>query len=109
MPPAGDFPGAVLRIEMHNSLASKAYYSPTVADPARSFELTGHVLEVLNQDESVPPVKLSAISLRIDYGSAQDTLVCQTNVEFPLFGGIYRTVRVSSGIPVPHYDALYYP
>ncbi len=95
------------RIEMHNSLASGAYYSPIVSDSARSFELTRHVLEMLNQDESVPPVKLSTINLHIDFGPDQDTLVCQTRIEFPLFAGIEKKVDISSSFPIPHYNVLH--
>ncbi len=94
------------RIEIRNSLAGKSYYTPIINDPLRNFELTRHILGVLNQDMSVPPVKVTQVSLRADYQSNEDTLTCEAYVLFPLFAGINREVMVQSAIQIPHYRTL---
>jgi hypothetical protein len=91
------------RIEMH--VAQEIYYSPIV-DANQTFELYRYVLEYLNQDESVPPIKLTQLSHTIEFGSSEDTLVWQVKLDFPLFLGIDRKDVVLSKVAIPHYTTI---
>jgi len=89
------------RIETHNN--GEVYYSPIVNDPVQEFQLTEHALEILNQDTSVPPLKIIQVSLSKNLGSEEDILVSQAMVEFPLFAGINRTIMIEATDTIPHY------
>jgi TRAP-type C4-dicarboxylate transport system permease small subunit len=94
------------RVETHTNLTDQVYYSIIVNNPIQTFELTRHVLESLNQDVSVPPFKMTQISMSYEYGSSEDTLISQANVQFPLVFGIEKELMVQSAIKVPHYTTL---
>jgi hypothetical protein len=64
------------------------------------------VLEYLNQDASVPSLKISQISAQIEYGAGEDTLISQARVEFPLVLGVDQNLMVQSSIKIPHYKTL---
>jgi hypothetical protein len=89
------------RIETH--VATEVYYAITV-DPTQEFELRRHVLEYLNQDISVPPVKITQISVSDEYGNSEDTLISQAHVEFPIILGIEKEMVIRSAIKTPHYE-----
>jgi hypothetical protein len=91
------------RIETH--VAGEVYYAPIVNDPVQDFQLTRHVLEILNQDVSVPPVKITQVSIRDNFGSGGDILSSQAMVEFPLFAGIDKTIMVEATVTIPHYKS----
>lgn len=93
------------RIEVRSASAAQAYYAPIV-NQVQDFQLDRHVLEYLNQDASVPPLKLSQVAAQIEYGAAEDTLISQARVEFPLVLGIEQELTVQSSIKIPHYQTL---
>ena len=93
------------RIEVHSDLATQTYYAPLV-NQVQDFQLYRHVLEYLNQDASVPPLKVSQVSVQIEYGAAEDTLISQARVEFPLVLGIEQELTVQSSIKISHYQTL---
>jgi hypothetical protein len=94
------------RIETRTNLTNEAYYSIVVSDPAVTFQLTRHVLESLNQDTSVPPIKITQISMWYNDGPSEDTLISQAKIQFPLVFGIEKESIVQSAIKVPHYATL---
>ena len=93
------------RIEVHSASATQAYYAPLV-NQSQNFQLYRHMLEYLNQDASVPPLKVSQVSVQIEYGAAEDTLISQARVEFPLVLGIEQELTVQSSIKISHYQTL---
>jgi hypothetical protein len=95
------------RIEIHNVQANEVYYTPIVADAERRSELTRHVLELLNQDTSVPPVKIAQVAMQTDYGVEEDILTSFTTVEYPLIAGIEKSITVKSSVPLTRYKALH--
>lgn len=94
------------RIKIHNSQDRSVYYTPIINDPVQKMQLTRHVLEFLNQDSSIPPVKVTQLSMSADYQPEEDVLTCQVSVVFPLFAGINREVNVQSKVMIPRYDTL---
>jgi hypothetical protein len=90
------------RIETHSDLSTEVYYAPII-DQIQTFALYRHVLEYLNQDPSLPPVKIFQIAVRIEYGISEDTLISQASVEFPLIFGIEKHMIIQSSIEIPHY------
>jgi hypothetical protein len=93
------------RIETHSDLSAEVYYAPII-NQVQTFELYRHVLEYLNQDISMPPVKITQISMRHEYGASEDTLISQASVEFPLILGIEKKMVVQSAVKIPHYKTL---
>jgi hypothetical protein len=93
------------RIETHSDLATKAYYAPII-NPVQTFELDRHVLEYLNQDTRVPPVKITQVSVTYEDGPTEDTLISQARVDFPLILGIEKEIVVHSAVKIPHYPTL---
>ena len=91
------------RIETHSSSDPQVYYVPLVT-PVQEFELYRHALEYLNQDGSVPPVKVTQVSATYEYGTAEDTLVSQAYVEFPVVLGLEKNLVVRATIKTPHYQ-----
>jgi len=93
------------RIEVYSASAPQGYYAPLV-NQVQDFQLYRHVLEYLNQDAGVPPLKVSQISAQIEYGAVEDKLISQARVEFPLILGIEQELTVQSSIKSPHYQTL---
>jgi hypothetical protein len=93
------------RIAVYSDPAAQAYNAPIVSQ-AQTFQLYQDVLEHLNQDASVPPLKVSQVSVRIEYGTAEDTLISQARIEFPLVLGIEQNLTIQSSIKTPHYTTL---
>lgn len=84
---------------------SKGYYSPIV-DSNQTLELYRHVLEDLSQDESLPPIKMNPPAITKGFGSSEDSITCQTIIEFPLILGIDRKIMMYSTVKIPHYTTL---
>ncbi len=93
------------RIETHSDLSADVYYAPII-DQVQTFELYRHVLEYLNQDPSVPPVKINQITMRLDFGASEDTLISQARIEFPLIFGVEKYMMVQSSAKIPHYKTI---
>jgi hypothetical protein len=81
---------------------SETYYSPIV-DANQTLELYRYVLEDLNQDESLLPVKMNPPAITKGFGPSEDSLTCQVTIEFPLILGIDRKVMMYGTITIPHY------
>jgi hypothetical protein len=91
------------RIEIHYPTANETFYAPDIYKPAAAWEVYGEMLKLLNQDESVPQVKVTLVSVRNDYSASQTSLTGQATVKFPLWVGIEKQVVIHSTIQVPHY------
>jgi hypothetical protein len=91
------------RMQVHSDLVNGVYYSPVVNDQALVFQLYRQTLEYLNQDESVPPVKVSRVMVRNEYGAVHDNLIIQATVEFPLVAGFEKIILVQDTVVVQHY------
>jgi nitrogen fixation/metabolism regulation signal transduction histidine kinase len=91
------------RIQITDSNTSEVYYAPDLNTQFHNFDLYGQTLITLNQDLSVPTVKLTLVSITEAYGPSFTTLVGQATVEFPLIAGINKKMIVRSSIQVPHY------
>jgi hypothetical protein len=89
------------RIEYHTPAG--VYFSPESAEPAQVFDFSRHTLEILNQDLSVPPLKLLDVSIDKEFGDSEDTLIGRATVRFPLFAGIDHNLIVQSSVKIPHY------
>jgi hypothetical protein len=83
------------------------YYPPNINDPIVNYDLYRDVLAYLNQDESMPPVKITQVSIRNDIGNSEDTLVSQVIVQFPLVAGFESKVEVQARVIIPHYKTLH--
>ena len=92
------------RIETHTS--DGVYFSPESSNPAQVFDFTRHTLELLNQDASVPPLKLLNVSVDKEPGGSEDTLIGSALVEFPTIAGINYEMVVQNGVRIPHYKNL---
>jgi hypothetical protein len=88
------------RIEVQSD--SETYYSPIV-DAKQTLELYRYVLEDLNQDESLPPVKMASPAITKGFGPSEDSFTCQVTIEFPLMLGIDRKIMMYGTITIPHY------
>jgi hypothetical protein len=95
------------RIEYQADLSGDVYYAPDIYDQTQILDLTSHVLETLNQDMAVPPVKITQVSIWKDSGTSEDTYVCQANVEFPLIIGVEKETVVESSTKVSHFTTLH--
>jgi hypothetical protein len=93
------------RVEMHSQ--GEVYYAPIVYDPRCRSQLTEQMLDSLSQDESIPPVKITNVSMQTDFSPKEDTLVGLALVEFPLFASFDKTIQVRSTAPSPHYQSLH--
>ncbi len=93
------------RVEMHSQ--GEVYYAPIVYDPGCRSGLTQQMLDSLSQDQSIPPVKITNVSMQTDFSPKEDTLVGLAFVEFPLFAGFDKTIQVRSTAPSPHYPSLH--
>jgi hypothetical protein len=92
------------RIETHSSAG--LYFSPEISNPAQVFDFTRQTLEILNQDTSVPPLKLLNVSLEKDFGHIEDTLIGRTIVKFPLVAGLSYELTVQDSVKIQHYQNL---
>ena len=81
---------------------SGTYYSPII-DANQTLELYRYVLEDLNQDESLPPVKMNPPAITKGFGPSEDSLTCQVTIEFPLILGIDEKIMMYGTIAIPHY------
>ncbi len=93
------------RVETHSQ--GEVYYAPIVYDPGCRSELTQQMLDSLSQDENIPPVKITNVTIQTDFAQKEDTLVGLAFVEFPLFAGFDKTIQVRSTAPSPHYQSLH--
>jgi hypothetical protein len=93
------------RIETFTSVDH--YFQPNVNDPIVNYELYRDLLAHLNQEESIPPVKVTQVSIRNDIGNSEDTLVSQALIQFPLVAGFESKVYVQARVIIPHYKTLH--
>jgi hypothetical protein len=92
------------RVEMHSQ--GEVYYAPMVYDPGCRSQLTQQMLDSLNQDKTIPPMKITNVTMQTNFSSKEDTLVGLALVEIPLFAGFDKTIQVRSTAPSPHYPSL---
>ncbi len=93
------------RVEMHSQ--GEIYYAPIVYDPECRSELTQQMLDSLSQDKSIPPVKITNVTIQTNFYPKEDTLVGLAFVQFPLFAGFDKTIQVRSTALSPHYPSLH--
>lgn len=93
------------RIEVRDTNSGAVYFAPNVNDPKNSFDLYGQMLVIINQDTSVPSVKVTLVSMNAEYGASNTTLTSQATVKFPLIVGIEKEIIVRSSILVPNYNS----
>jgi hypothetical protein len=91
------------RIQVTDNNSGEVYYAPNINAQFHTFDLYGQTLINLNQDSSVPMLKLTDVSITEQYNSANTTLQGQANVVFPLIAGLDKEIIVRSSIQVPHY------
>ncbi len=94
------------RIQVTDNASGEVYYAPDLNSASHAFDLYGQTLINLNQDASIPPVKLSSVTMTAEYGASETTLQAQTSVEFALLPGINKVILVHSSIQIPHYQTL---
>jgi hypothetical protein len=92
------------RVEINDNNSGVSYFAPNVNDPSHAFDLYGHLLLLLNQDEGVPTIKVTQVSMQNEYGSSVTTLTGQAEVKFPLFAWFDKEVTVHSSVKIPHYS-----
>jgi hypothetical protein len=93
------------RIQVTDSDSGEIFYAPDLNAQFHSFDLYAQMLINLNQDISVPTLKLTLTSTTEYFGPSDITLQGQTTVEFPLIAGINKTVIVHSSIQIPHFKS----
>jgi hypothetical protein len=93
------------RIKVTDNDSGEVFYAPDLNAQFHTFDLYAQTLINLNQDISVPTVKLTLTSMTEYYGPSDITLQGQTTVEFPLIAGINKTVIVHSSIQIPHFKS----
>ncbi len=91
------------RIQVTDNQSGEVYYAPDLNSKFHTFDLYSQSLILLNQDSSVPTIKLSQVSMSEDYGKSTITLSGQATVDFPLILGINKEVIVQSSIQIPHF------
>ncbi len=91
------------RIQVTDSNSGEVFYAPDLNAPLHAFDLYAQTLINLNQDMSVPTVKLFNTTISEYYGPSDTTLQSQTTVEFPLIVGIDKIIVVQSSIQIPHF------
>ncbi len=91
------------RVEMHSQ--GEVYYAPIVYDPGCRSQLTQQMLDSLSQDESIPPVKITNVTMQTNFNPKEDNLVGLAFVEFPLFASFDKTIQVRITAPSPHYQS----
>jgi hypothetical protein len=85
--------------------SSGNYYSPNINDPIVRADLYRGVLAELNQDEKMPPVKISQVSIQKVIGVNDDLLTGQAVVRFTLIAGIQKEAIIQSSVRIPHYHS----
>jgi hypothetical protein len=93
------------RIQITDSNSGEIFYAPDVNAQFHTFDLYAQTLVNLNQDMSVPMIKLTNTSMTEFFGPSNTTLQGQTTVEFPLIAGINKVIAVHSSIQIPHYKS----
>jgi hypothetical protein len=93
------------RIKIVDNNAGETFYAPNTYSLAAAWQVYGEMLKVLNQDVSVPPVKVTLVNVRNEYSDSQTSVVGQATVEFPLWAGIEKQIVIHSTIQVPHYQS----
>jgi hypothetical protein len=91
------------RIMVTDRSSGEVFYAPDLNAQFHTFDLYAQTLIILNQDTSVPIVKLTLASMSAEYGPSDTTLQGQTTVEFPLVAGIDKVMAVHSSIQIPHF------
>jgi hypothetical protein len=91
------------RIQITDNNSGEVFYAPDLNVQLHAFDLYGQTLINLNQDISVPMLKLTLVSMTEEYNSSDTTLKGQATVEFPLIAGIDKEMVVRTSIQVPHY------
>ena len=91
------------RIQITDNNSGEVYYAPNINAQFHTFDLYGQTLINLNQDSSVPLLKLPFVSTTEEYNSSDTTLRAQATVEYPLIAGLDKEMIVRTSIQVPHY------
>jgi hypothetical protein len=91
------------RIEYQNSLPSGSYFVPDIYNQVQVFDFYRHTLEQLNQDTSVPPLKIFRVSISKTDGASEDEVTMQAYLEFPLIGGFEKEIVVMAKDNLAHY------
>jgi hypothetical protein len=92
------------RIQITDRNSGEVYYAPDLNAQLHAFDLYGQTLINLNQDISVPVLKLTLVSMTEEYSSSDTILQGQAAVEFPLIAGIDKKMIVRESIQVPHFQ-----
>jgi hypothetical protein len=93
------------RIEYKSSSGDDPYYAPDIYNQGQVFDLYIHLLENLNTDNNLPPVKVTQVSIMKNIGETEDTLIVQARVEFPLFAGFDKEIVVRGAGKIPHFKS----
>jgi hypothetical protein len=80
-----------------------SFYTLDTSQQVKVFEFYRHTLEILNQDDSLPPIKVNQVSIWKDIGTTDDTLTIYATVEFPLIAGIDSKIYMHQNVTVPHF------
>jgi hypothetical protein len=91
------------RIEYRGSRPGEIYYAPDIYSQAQVYDLYSHILYDLNQEATLPPLKLSRLWMSKDVGDSEDTLTVQGIVQFPSLFGIQKSMVVKSSLKIAHY------
>jgi hypothetical protein len=78
------------------------FYAPDFYAQHHTFDLYGQTLIILNQDSSVPFLKLSNIAVMEEYNDTDTQVISQTIVNFPLILGVQKNIMVRTSIHMPH-------
>jgi hypothetical protein len=93
------------RIEYRGNLSQGSYFAPDIYNPNQVFDFYRHTLEKLNQDASVPPLKIFRVSISKTVGASEDEVTMQAYMEFPLIGGVEKEIVVMAKENLPHYSS----
>jgi hypothetical protein len=96
---------ALPRIEVHDNSTGQTFCAPNIYAQGHAFDVYAAVLMALNQDASLPPIKIVNVAMSNDYEASKTIVNSQALVQFPLVAGIYRTIAVYASTPVPHYQS----
>jgi hypothetical protein len=91
------------RLQVTDRQSGEEYYAPDLNSKFHAFDLYGQALVLLNEDTSVPLLKLTQVSMSAEYGSSTTTITGQAAVDFPLIFGINKHILVRSSIEIPHF------
>jgi hypothetical protein len=93
------------RVEYRDNLSRSSYFVPDIYNQALVFDLYRHTLEQLNQDTSVPPLKIFRISIFKTGGISEDVVTMQAYLEFPMIGGVEKELVVMAKDHIAHYSS----